>query len=506
MPLINSIIKAYLLKRLARINHAAENPHHVQKITLKYLIHLAKNTEWGREYNFQKIRTEKEYKKKVPIQTYDSLKPYIFRTFNGEQNILWPTHIKWFAKSSGTTEDRSKYIPVSRQSLRNCNYRAGKDILTMYVKNHPETEIFDGKCLLLSGSVQQNPDNPKAYAGDISGVLVKNLQFWIHHFRTPSRQVAMIPNWEEKIAKILAETRNQDVRYLSGVPSWMLVILNQMLQETGKSDLRDIWPNLELFIHGAVNFNPYREQFLQKIPHKDMYYFETYNASEGFFAMQDITHAEDMLLMTDYGIYFEFMPLEELGAEEPRTLTLREVEEGKNYAVVISTNAGLWRYLIGDTIKFTSLKPFRIQVTGRTKHFINAFGEELVVENAEKALAFACKETDALMTDYTAAPVYISDADAGSHEWLIEFEKLPEDIEKFTDILDEKLQELNSDYEAKRLGNLTLKRPIVRPLPLLTFYNWMKKRGQLGAQNKVPRLSNDRKYVDEIIREAGLSV
>lgn len=506
MSLVNTIIKQYLLQRYERIAYATSQPHVVQRQTLMDLLHLAKNTEWGRKYRFEKIRSEEDYKNAFPVQNYDTLKPYFQRTFNGEQNVIWPTHIHCFSKSSGTTEDRSKFIPVSRQSLRNCHYRAGRDILTLHVKNNPDSLMFEGKTLILTGSVTPNPNNPKAYSGDISGILVKEMDFWIHHFRTPSKKVALIADWEEKIEKIIRTVRNQNVTAISGVPSWMLVVVNRLLEETGKTDLREIWPGLEVFIHGAVNFAPYIDPFRQKIPHTDMRYQETYNASEGFFGIQDTNTSGDMLLMTDYGIYFEFIPMDELGSANPRTLTLREVEPDTNYAIVISTNSGLWRYMIGDTIKFTSTRPYRLIVSGRTKHFINAFGEELVVENAEQALAHACRETGATIQDYTVAPVYISDSGAGSHEWLIEFEQAPASLDAFTNMLDDKLKMLNSDYDAKRKGSLTLRKPIIRALPSGTFFRWMKKKGKLGAQVKVPRLYNDRKYVDEIIRDAGIDL
>jgi hypothetical protein len=377
-----------------------------------------------------------DYVKNVPISTYEDMMPFIQRTFRGEQNVLWPDTIRWFSKSSGTTDGRSKYIPVSRDSLEYTHFRSGKDVSAMFLKNHPYTEIFGGKCLMLTGSVSQNPDYKKAWNGDISGVLVKRLPEWANFLRTPSRNIALMNNWEEKIEKIIESTQYVDVRYIGGVPSWMLVLMNKILQATGKKDIREIWPGLQLFIHGAVNFSPYRLPFKQLIPHDDMYYYETYNASEGFFALQDNDHHGEMRLMVDYGIYFEFIPMDEIHKDNPRTLSLQEIELDTHYALVISTNGGLWRYLIGDTIEFTSLKPFRIKVSGRLKLYINAFGEELIIDNAERAMAATCQHTGTIITDYTAAPVYFSEDGNGAHQWLIEFEKEPEDIGAFTHILD----------------------------------------------------------------------
>jgi hypothetical protein len=440
-----------------------------------------------------------DYVKNVPISTYEDMMPFIQRTFRGEQNVLWPDTIRWFSKSSGTTDGRSKYIPVSRDSLEYTHFRSGKDVSAMFLKNHPYTEIFGGKCLMLTGSVSQNPDYKKAWNGDISGVLVKRLPEWANFLRTPSRNIALMNNWEEKIEKIIESTQYVDVRYIGGVPSWMLVLMNKILQATGKKDIREIWPGLQLFIHGAVNFSPYRLPFKQLIPHDDMYYYETYNASEGFFALQDNDHHGEMRLMVDYGIYFEFIPMDEIHKDNPRTLSLQEIELDTHYALVISTNGGLWRYNIGDTIKFTSIRPYRIMVTGRTKHFINAFGEELMVENAERAIDYASQRTKSLVKEFTAAPVYLSQNHSGAHEWLVEFAHLPESIEEFTNLLDDKLKEINSDYEAKRKGDYILQRPLVRVLPKGSFYHWMKHKGKLGAQQKVPRLQNNREQLEEIL-------
>ena len=370
----------------------------------------------------------------------------------------------------------------------------------MYCNNRPDTRIFTGKCLVLGGSHQINQLNADSCFGDLSAVLIKNLPFWAEFYRTPDLSIALMDNFEEKVEKMAQATIDVNVTNISGVPTWNIVLAKRILEITGKDNLLEVWPNLEFYFHGAVNFNPYREQFKKLIPSNDMYYLETYNASEGFFGIQDQSDSEEMLLMLDYGIYYEFLPMEDLHKENPKTLRLDEVELHKNYALIISTNAGLWRYMIGDTIKFTSLSPHRIQITGRTKHFINAFGEELIIDNAEKGLSKACKETGAIIRDYTACPIYFQGNEAGGHEWIIEFEKKPDDLERFTDLMDQTLREINSDYDAKRYKDMALGRPLVHLAPDGTFYEWMKGRGKLGGQHKVPRLANDRGYVDEILK------
>lgn len=473
-------------------------PHDVQDELFGNLIDDAKYTEWGKKYGYESINNQEEFKKRVPIQDYDSLKPYIERMLQGEQNILWGSEIKWFAKSSGTTNDRSKFIPVSQESLEECHYKGGKDLLSIYCNNRPDAQIFSGKVLTLGGS-HQVTQNGDTYYGDLSAVLLKNLPIWAEYLRTPELAITLIENYEEKIEKIAQATIGVNVTNMAGVPTWTVVLAKRLMEITGKSNLLEIWPNLELYVHGAVNFTPYREQFKKLIPSDKMYYLETYNASEGFFGIQDQSNSEEMLLMLDYGIFYEFLPMENFGEENPKTLGLSEVELDKNYALIISTNGGLWRYTIGDTIKFTSLSPFRIQITGRTKHFINAFGEEVIVDNAEKALVKACGETGAIIRDYTAGPIYFQGNNAGGHEWIIEFEKAPADIELFTHVLDNTLRDVNSDYDAKRFNDMALRKPKVHVAPEGTFYNWLKKKGKLGGQHKVPRLANERKYIEEIL-------
>jgi hypothetical protein len=422
----------------------------------------------------------------------------------GEQRLLWPTEVRWFAKSSGTTASKSKFIPVSQEALEECHFKGGKDLLAIYCSNHPDTKLFSGKLLSMGGSHQLSGFSNETFYGDLSAILIQNLPFWIELFRTPDISIALMDEWEAKIKRMAETTMLEDVTNISGVPSWTLVLMHKILELTGKKNITEVWPNLELFIHGAVSFEPYRSQFESLIPSPGMHYYETYNASEGFFGIQDLPSGREMLLMLDYGIFYEFIPMSQWNSEHPDTLTLDQVKTGENYAVVISTNAGLWRYKIGDTISFTSLKPFRFRITGRTAHFINAFGEELIVENADRAIATACNKSGCLVRDYTACPVYISGKNAGAHEWLIEFELPPADIVAFTTLLDAELKNVNSDYEAKRYHDMALREPIVRVMPENTFYNWLKSKGKVGGQHKVPRLSNDRVIVEEILLQAEL--
>ena len=502
MTIVNSIATWFIKKRMHQIDLFIKYPQDVQDELFGNLIKQAQDTEWGKKFGYESIRDQEEYKNRVPIQDYDSLKPYIERMLQGEQNILWGSEIKWFAKSSGTTNDRSKFIPVSQESLEECHYKGGKDLLAIYCNNRPNAQIFSGKVLTLGGSHQVTQTGEISF-GDLSAVLLKNLPIWAEYLRTPELAITLIENYEEKIEKIAQATIGVNVTNMAGVPTWTVVLAKRLMELTGKSNLLEIWPNLELYVHGAVNFTPYREQFKKLIPSSSMYYLETYNASEGFFGIQDQSNSEEMLLMLDYGIYYEFLPLENFGEESPKTYGLHEVELHKNYALIISTNGGLWRYAIGDTIKFTSLSPYRIQITGRTKHFINAFGEEVIIDNAEKALAKACAETHAAIRDYTACPIYFQGNDAGGHEWIIEFEQAPSNIDQFTDTLDNTLREVNSDYDAKRFKDMALRRPTVHVAKEGTFYNWLKQRGKLGGQHKVPRLANERKYVEEILGMMG---
>ncbi len=499
MAIVNSIFTWYMKKRIHQIELFIKYPLDVQEEWLHTLISSAENTEWGKLYDYKSILTVSQFKDRVPIQNYDTLKPYIERMLKGEQNILWPSDIKWFAKSSGTTSDRSKFIPVSEEALEECHYKGGKDMISIYCNNRPNTQMFTGKGLVLGGSHQINQLCDDIHFGDLSAVLIKNLPMWAEYYRTPDISIALMDNYEEKMDKMAEATIKENVTNISGVPTWTIVLAKKVLQLTGKNNLLEVWPNLELYFHGAVNFNPYREQFKELIPSDNMYYLETYNASEGFFGIQDQDNSEELLLMLDYGIFYEFLPLENLEDENPNTLTLDQVQLYKNYAIIISTNAGLWRYLIGDTVQFTSISPFRIKITGRTKHFINAFGEEVIIDNAENALSKACAVTSATVKDYTACPIYFKGEEVGGHEWIIEFETQPKDFEQFIDVMDQTLREVNSDYDAKRFKDMALRRPKVHNAPTDTFYKWLKARGKLGGQHKVPRLANERKYVDEIL-------
>jgi hypothetical protein len=489
-------------KRIHQIELFMKYPHEVQSEILKRLLKTAANTEFGKKYDFKSINDLDTYQNRVPVHQYETLFPYIERRMKGEQNLIWPTDVKWFAKSSGTTNARSKFIPVSQEALDDCHYKGGKDLISIYVNNFPDSKMFSGKGLAICGSHKINEYDLRSnsYYGDVSAVIMQNLPLWAKFVRTPSQEVSLMENWEEKIEKIAQITSLENVTNLSGVPTWTILLI-QRIKELKKIDsILEIWPNLEVFFHGAVAFHPYRNLFEQLIPKSDMRYVETYNASEGFFGIQDRTDSFDLLLMLDYGIYYEFLPYNQLHEENPKVIGLSEVEIGENYAMIISTNSGLWRYNIGDTVRFTSISPYRIRISGRTKHFINAFGEELIVENAESAITKACEITGAVIDNFTAAPIHFESNKNGRHEWIIEFKNEPESLDRFVILLDENLRELNSDYDAKRFKDLALQLPLVHSAKSGTFYKWMKNRGKLGAQNKVPRLSNSREYVDELLK------
>lgn len=499
MALINSLMSWIMKKRMHQIELFMKYPSEVQNEWFENLIYNGRHTEWGKKHGYTSIKTPADFANRVPVQSYEQLKPFIDRLKNGEQNILWPSETKWFAKSSGTTSDKSKFIPVTKEALEDCHYKGGKDMLSLYCNNYPETNVFDGMALMMGGSSQSISAQNDSYYGDLSAIIIKNLPFWAEYLRTPGKEVALLDNFEDKLRKMTEITVNENVTNLSGVPSWTLILLHKIIESTGKSSILDIWPNLEVFFHGGVSFTPYRKEFKKLIPSDQMHYLETYNASEGFFGIQDQKNNSDLLLMLDYGIYYEFIPMSEWEKEHPKTIELDAVELGVNYAIVITTNAGLWRYKIGDTVIFTSKDPYRIRVSGRTKHFINAFGEELIIENAEKGLFAACEATNASIKEYTAAPIFLKDKEAGGHEWLIEFTTPPNNIETFTEVLDQTLQDINTDYAAKRKGNMALKRPLIRVVKSNTFFNWLKDKGKLGGQNKVPRLSNERTHLEQIL-------
>ena len=501
MAIINSILSWVMKKRIHEVELFMKYPIEVQNELFEYLIKHAKDTEYGRKYHYHSIKSQSEYSERVPIVSYEQLYPYISRIMKGEQNLLWPSEIRWFAKSSGTTNAKSKFIPVSPEALDDCHFKGGKDLLSIYFNNNPESKLFDGKGLAIGGSQQINQFDPNlnSYYGDVSAVIMKNLPLWAQFVRTPSLDIALMDEWEEKIERMAEATADENVTSISGVPTWTILLLQRILDIKGKSKIHQVWPNLEVFIHGAVAFPPYKSLFQALIGDSNMHFLETYNASEGFFGIQDSFASDELLLMLDYGIYYEFIPFEHIQDENPTTIGLEAVELNKSYAMVISTNAGLWRYMIGDTVRFTSLDPFRIKITGRTKHFINAFGEELVIENAETAITKACHQTGAEINNFTAGPVYLTGDSKGGHEWIIEFAKEPDDRDKFLQILDGTLMASNSDYEAKRYKNLALQAPIIHHVPHGTFYHWMKRRGKLGGQNKVPRLANDREFLDDIL-------
>ena len=504
MPFIPSVIKWINTKRIHQIDLFRKYPAETQQEVLMKLLAHSSDTLWGREHGYSSVSGYEQFRSNVPLQSYENFLPYVERLRAGERNLLWPGEVKWFAKSSGTTGAKSKFIPITRESLEGTHYRGTKDCLAIYTSLNPGTRIFQGKGLTLGGSHQVNNFSNNSLCGDLSAILIENAPAYADLIRTPPARIALIEDFEEKMKMITEKTVGLNVTSIAGVPSWNLLLIRHILKATGKDNLHEVWPNLEVFFHGGVSFTPYREQYRRLLPDPEMHYLETYNASEGFFAIQDDMSDNSMLLMLDYGIFYEFIPVEEISSDNPRTLTIGEVEKGVNYAVVISTDGGLWRYIIGDTVEFTSLFPHKIKITGRTKHFINAFGEEVIIDNAEKALANACRETGAHISEYTAGPVYMGNETRGSHEWIIEFDKDPDDIEHFTDVLDTTLQSVNSDYEAKRYKNLTLTRPLVKVVPAGTFYRWFKERDKLGGQNKMPRLSNNREYVESVLKTAGM--
>lgn len=498
MKLLSPAISRLARLRFWKIQQWSEHPREAQREVLQDLVTMAQYTEIGRRYGLSQLFSVKEFKQRIPIHEYEDLKPYIERMMKGEANVLWNTPINWFAKSSGTTSDRSKFIPVSEESLKDCHYKAARDILTLYYANFPDSDLLTGKGLVVGGSHQINKLNEDIHYGDLSAVLLQNAPFYGQWVRTPELAIALMDEWETKIEKLAASTIRENVTSLSGVPTWTLLLLKRILDITGKNHISDVWPNLELYIHGGVSFTPYRDQFARVLG-KDISYLEIYNASEGFFAAQDHPHDEGMLLFLDHGIFYEFLPIAEYGKPNPQTIGLLDVELNKQYALVISTNAGLWRYLLGDTIEFTSLKPFKVKVSGRLKHFINAFGEEVIIDNTDRAIAVASEATGAIVNDYTAAPVYFSNQGNGAHEWVIEFEREPPDMSRFTLELDGALQRVNSDYEAKRYKDIALGLPVVHSVKPGLFNAWLKGKGKLGGQHKVPRLSNDRRNMEEIL-------
>jgi hypothetical protein len=497
IPIINSIASWVLKQRIHQIELFLKYPNEVQEELLMNLIRRAENTVVGTQYDFSSITSYTTFSERVPVSSYEDLQPLIERTRQGEQNVFWDAPIKWFAKSSGTTNAKSKFIPVSNDALEDCHYKGSKDLLCLYLNNNEASEMFLGKSLRLGGSSQIYEDKD-TFFGDLSAILIENMPIWAEFSSTPSNKISLMSEWETKLTAIINETKNENVTSFAGVPSWLLVLMNRLLEETGKGNLLEIWPNLEVYFHGGVSFEPYREQYKKLLPKSDFKYYEIYNASEGFFAIQDLNDSSDLLLMLDYGIFYEFIPMDTFGTPNQKVIRLAEVELFKNYAVVITTNSGLWRYLIGDTVRFTSLNPYRIRVSGRTKHHINVFGEELMVENTDQAIAKACQLTQTEVVDYTVAPIFMDGKEKGAHEWMIEFKQNPSDIVQFQKILDDTLQSHNSDYEAKRYNNMTLNPLVINIARPKLFYDWLKERDKLGGQHKIPRLSNQREYLEQL--------
>ena len=499
MKILSPAISRLARMRLGRIEEWMNEPIAAQREVLQDLITHGQYTEFGRKYGLKEIFTIRNFKQAVPIHEYDDLKPYIHRLMEGEDQLLWNTPVTWFAKSSGTTSDKSKFIPITQESLEDCHFQAAKDVLTLYYNINNDSDLLTGKSLVIGGSHQISKINDEIQYGDLSAVLLQNTPFWGQWIRTPELSIALMDEWEGKIEQLALSTIEENVTSIAGVPTWTMVLIKRILELTGKSTLKEVWPNLELYGHGGVSFTPYREQF-KKLIGPGVTYLDIYNASEGFFAAQNDPDEEGMVLFLNHGIFYEFMPVEEYGKENPKTIGLNEVEIGKNYALVISTNGGLWRYLVGDTVQFVAVFTFKIKVSGRLKQYINAFGEEVIADNADKAIAIACEKTGLVVNDYTAAPVYFGDDTKGAHEWLIEFEKAPENIDAFTYELDCALKTLNSDYEAKRYKDIALVMPLVHSLDKHVFHEWLRSKGKLGGQHKVPRLSNDRVYVEEILQ------
>ncbi len=495
IPIFNSVASFFLKRRISQIELFKDYPIEVQQEVLRKMIVYSIDTEIGKKYDFKTIRHYNDFKERLPTVTYEEIYEDIERNRKGEQNIFWRTPIKWFAKSSGTTNAKSKFIPISYESLEDCHYKAGKDMLSLYFNNNVNSQLLVGKCLRLGGS-REIYENNDSYYGDLSAIMIDNLPFWAELSSTPSSKTSLIPEWEDKVKAIIKESMNQKVTSFAGVPSWMLSLLQQVIDKTGKDNILEIWQDAEVYFHGGVSFEPYRNLYNKLFPSKDFKYFEIFNASEGFFAIQDQNSSTELLLMLDYGIFYEFIPV---NGSESEIVSLADVKLNTNYEMVITTNSGLWRYKIGDTIKFTCLNPYRVKVTGRTKHFINVFGEELVVENAEMALSKTTELTKSEISNYTVGPIFMSDKTKGSHEWIIEFSKEPDDMNKFTEILDLSLQSLNSDYEAKRYKDSTLELPKIIKGRKNLFYDWLRSRNKLGGQNKIPRLSNSREYVEELL-------
>ncbi|NRB61896.1 MAG: GH3 auxin-responsive promoter family protein [Saprospiraceae bacterium] len=497
---VNAVFRYYYAQRYRIMQRFMQRPHEVQRGVLRDLLQAARHTEYGKNHRFSELISFSDFSTSVPVTDYEDLKPHIQRMMHGEKDVLWHGQVRWFSKSSGTTSDKSKYIPVSAQNLKRCHIRGSWDTMCLFYHNRHDARQFELKSMVMGGSLQSFDPYPKTLYGDVSAIMISRMPWVGKPFYTPDFQTALLADWEVKLERMAQQTAyDQRIVMIGGVPTWTVMLFRRILDITGKKNMLEVWPNFQVYIHGGVSFTPYREQFRSFFPSDSVSYQEIYNASEGYFAVQDNFDEEGMLLLLNNGMYFEFIPMSEWGEEAPKTIPLQDVEVGKNYAIVISTNAGLWRYQPGDTIAFTSTNPYRIKVTGRTKQFVNAFGEEVMVDNTDQALEKACAYTGAQVHEYTVAPIYFKEGARGGHEWLIEFERPPDNLERFTNYLDQSLQKINSDYEAKRHKNIALQCLKVLPVPSGTFSSWMRYRGKFGGQHKVPRLANDRKYVSDIL-------
>lgn len=494
----NAAFKQYFNTRYSKLSFSLKHPMDVQEALLKEMVWRNRNTEFGKQYNFNRIQTLEDYQKQVPLFTYEKIQPYIDRMMSGTPNVLWEGNIKWFSKSSGTTNQKSKFIPVTTENLEECHGKGPKDTMTLFYNRNPEATMFAGRGLIMGGSFSVFNEKADTKTGDVSAIMIHNMPWFAKPFLLPSVKVALMDDWEKKLNLMVEDTAHKDITNISGVPTWSLILLQKVLEYTGKDHILEVWPNFEVYVHGGVNFEPYRQQFDELLPSKKVKYIEVYNASEGYFAAQYEDEVADMVLLVNNGVFYEFLPLSEINSTQPKAISLAEVELDIQYAIIITTNAGLWRYMPGDTIKFTSKQPHRIKITGRTKQFINAFGEELIIENAELAISKTCKSMSAIVEEYTVGPVFLEGNKKGGHEWWIEFNKAPNDLEQFIDLLDENLQAINSDYEAKRFKDIALSKLRVKVVPKGAFLNWLKSKGKYGGQHKVPRLSNDRKYIEEL--------
>ena len=473
-----------------------------QRDQLAWLIAKARRTHWGESHHYEAIRSYEDFAQKVPVSTYEDLAPWIMRQLGGEKDVLWRGRVNRFAQSSGTSNGKSKYIPVTSDALQMCHYKGASSVVAHYLNLYPDSRMFSGKGLILGGSFANEVTDLRSDArvGDLSAHLIEKVNPFVNLMRVPSKDIALMVDWEKKLPALVEASIGENITNLSGVPSWFLVMLKAVIEKAGATSIHEVWPNLEVFFHGGISFKPYRSQYAAITDVSKMRYIETYNASEGFFAVQDTIDSRAMLLLLDVGVFYEFMPLDQLDNPTPKLVPMWEVEPGKVYGLVISSCNGLWRYAIGDTVKIESVNPVKISIAGRTKHFINAFGEELMVHNAEVAIAKVCDEMDCAILNYTAAPVYAADNSKGRHEWLIEFSKRPADLDMFATRLDELLQQENSDYQAKRYKGIFLDTLTVVEAKEGLFDCWLGSTGKLGGQRKVPRLANNRQFIEPMLK------